>query len=137
MQDYPQDSWNGLYRKKLKGVKLIHKGKYPYEFIYICFNNYITSSFPLFVQIRVKGPKMNACRNKQIYTASKRSIIVGTRGIPSIIGLVFKKIMGALLMSLLETGSLLLLLNSVLTLGNIGILPQQRKISTNLSQSPE
>ena len=96
----------GSARKKCKDVNIIHGGKCPTECTSICFNNYLTSSLPICVQSIETGIKLNARRKSQISTASPRYLNLVTRRIPYMIGLIFKKILGNLLVSLLEIGSL-------------------------------
>ena len=109
---YAENHWNY--------VNLIHGGKHPAKCISSCFNNYIPSFFPLCVQARKTGPKLNALSNRQLSRSSPRYLKGVTRGISYIIELIFNKTLVILLVSLLEIGILLLLVNYVPTLINIG-----------------
>ena len=90
-----------------KDVKLIHGGKCPAEFISICFNSYLIYYFPLCVQARGSVPNLNVQRNRPLSTDIPRSLKGVTRGILSMLGIIFKNTLGNLLMSLMEIGSLL------------------------------
>ena len=87
--------------KQWKYFKLVHGGKCPADYLSSCFNNYPTSSFYLCVQSRGTGHKLNAWKNRQLFTVSTRSLKRVTRGSPYMIGILFRKTLVNLLRSFL------------------------------------
>ena len=130
MQYYLQDIWNHIWWKKWKDANLFQGGECPAECISSCFNNNIIYSFPIFVQDKWTLLKLNAWKNIPSSTESPRSLKRVTREITSMIGPIFNKTLGTILISILEIGSLLLLGNYVPTVRKIGRPPPPRKWST-------